>query len=116
MLVCAVTEVLSSEAVVLADGEVVVDDEAVVAEDPEDGAATVPGPSGEESVGAFGVESEASEPDWPVSDDEDVDVAESSAAATPTCGPVGDRPNSAALTPAEAAPTASQRRLLRLVA
>jgi hypothetical protein len=39
--------------------------------------------------------SEPSDDDWP----------ESSAMATPTCGPIGDRPISAALTPADAAPT-----------
>jgi hypothetical protein len=55
-------------------------------------------------------ESEPSEPD----DDADDDWPESSARATLTCGPASDTPNSAALTPAEAAPSCNHDRTPKL--
>ena len=53
---------------------------------------------------------EPSEPD----DDADDDWPESSARATLNCGPAIDTPNSAALTPAEAAPRCNHRRTPKL--
>jgi hypothetical protein len=58
-------------------------------------------------------ESEPPEPSEP-DDDADDDWPESSARATLTCGPATDTPNSAALTPAEAAPTCNHRRTPKL--
>jgi hypothetical protein len=60
-------------------------------------------------------ESEPPEPSEP-DDDSCDDWPESSARATLTCGPASDTPNSAALTPAEAAPTCNHCRTPKLSA
>ncbi|MDT5082247.1 MAG: hypothetical protein QOJ80_6884 [Mycobacterium sp.] len=77
-------------------GEVVVD---------EDGAAEPPvlcAPAPAEELDDVEVP-DAAEP----SEDDEPD---SSASATPTTGPTADKPNNAALTPADAAPNCNQRR------